>query len=72
MWTFIIAVIAILAFGLIRGTIKANGTYKVVNKRGTPFHVGSYVECKSLAKTQNENCKTFSIDDSFVVEGYKL
>jgi hypothetical protein len=72
MWTFIIVVIAILAFGLIRGTIRANGTYRVVNKKGTPFHIGSYVECKSIAKSQNEYCKTFSIDDHFVIERYKL
>jgi len=72
MWTVILIIIGFLAFGLIRGTILNNRTYKVVNKNGTTFHIGTYLECKSMAKTQNDYCETFSIDDHFTVKQHKL
>lgn len=72
MWTVILIIVGLLIFGFIRGTILSNRTYKVVNKKGTTFHIGTYPECKSIAKTQNDYCKTFSIDDFFTVKRYKL
>lgn len=72
MWTVIIIVIALLVFGFIRGSIRASGIYRVFNKNGVVMHTGTYLECVNYAKAQNNYCKTFGIDDSFVVKRWKL
>lgn len=72
MWTIILIIIGLLAFGFIRGSILKSRTYKVVNKKGLTFHMGSYSECCDMAKSQNNFCKTHSIDDYFKVVRYKF
>lgn len=73
MWTvIIIIVIALLVFGFIRGSKRASGVYRVINKKGVVMYTGTWLECNNHAKTQNNYCKTFGINDSFVVKRWKL
>jgi len=67
MWIVIIIVIAVILFGLIRGAILSSGTFKVINKHGVSMHLGNYNDCIGFAKTQNDFCKTFGIDDRYRV-----
>lgn len=73
MWIIIILlIVAFFLFVFIRGGNRLNKMYQVVNKNGTRLHIGTYTECKSFAKSQNDYCKTFSIDDFFIVKRYKF
>jgi hypothetical protein len=71
MWIVLILV-GLIIFGFIRGIVISSGQFKVVNKKGIPFHYGSYNECKSYAKEQNQSCRALGIDDYFTVQKYRI
>jgi hypothetical protein len=72
MWIIIILIVVLLLFGFIRGSIRTKSQYKVVNSKGVTMHMGSYVDCVSFSKAQNDYCKTFGINDHFAVVRWKL
>jgi hypothetical protein len=72
MWVIIIIVIALIVFGLVKGVKFQSGYFEVINSSGTSLHFGSYSECVNYAKSQNEYCKTFGINDKFRVKRKKL
>lgn len=72
MWIVILIIIGLIVFGLIRGTILSIRTYEVVNKSGSTFYIGTYLECKSKAKIQNDFCRSFSIDDFYTIKQFKM
>lgn len=71
MWIVLI-IVAIIVFIIIRAYVVTSGTFKVVNKSGITMNIGSYAECLSYAKAQNDYCKTFGIDDYFKIKRYKI
>ena len=65
MW--IVIIIAFILFTVIRGIILSSGTFKVVNRDGVSFHLGSFSECSRYAKSQNDYFKALGIDEKYKV-----
>ena len=68
----VVVILGLIVYIIVKGYTRANSHYRVVNRNGTSWHVGNYSDCINFAKTQNDFCKTFGIDDYFTIERWKL